>query len=232
MLKRKLYTALVGVLAFASAAPALSAQGIDVKLTINTSNKVVPTDNNGGAWKAAITLDANPGPLPNFVLSGGLPIVYCIDNSRFFNNGTYNMTMLTFGDFLAVAATKPGPFNTIVANDLNAMATIASTYSALAVDAAANGDKQENIWKISNGNVNPATLYPSVTFFDQSANWRVLVDRQDWFGTGNDSRTNGVQTFLVQIEGGQVVPEPASFALVGAGLVALAVVSRRRNNVS
>lgn len=56
------------------------------------------------------------------------------------------------------------------------------------------------------------------------SNWRIILDESAWDAQAHTSYQQGVIT-----EVATVVPEPSTYALMGAGLLALAAAARRRN---
>ncbi|MFN9309316.1 PEP-CTERM sorting domain-containing protein [Gemmatimonas sp.] len=225
MVKRTVMAA-AGLMALAGFASPVSAQ---VNVTVNGSTTEVWADNAtrglGGGWNATIT---GAGPINFLPGSANLPVVYCFDYTRQFSAGkAMNMTLLTFNQFIAGNQTTAAinPWSNINIHELNKMAFLASTYTKVTNTAtvrSANTAIQNQIWDLTLAATN------ETSFADLSASWMVLVDAQDWAGTGQDSRTNGVQSFLVQVQNQSVVPEPSSLVLLVAGAGALSAFGFRR----
>ncbi len=230
MVRKASMMAAAGLMVLGALASPASAQNnvtVNIKSTEVFANNI-PGRGTGGGWNATIT----GGVQPTFILgSAGLPVVYCFDfNRQFAFNSNRTMTLLSFSDFIAGNPSPAiSPWGNINIDDLNNMAFLASGYTAGspndATIRAGNTTIQNDIWNLAAGTTNAAAGFP-----DLSESWMVLVDAQDWAGTGSASRTDGTQSFLVRVQKGSVVPEPSSMVLLVAGFGAVAVFSRRRRD--
>lgn len=180
----------------------------------------------GGGWTATVSgLGAAQGNSIEALT------VYCFDPERFFSyNTSMDYTLLSFSDFVANAGVTSGQrsqnWNQVDLTDLNSMAALAASYS-LGNPGSVNNPIQKAIWDIGTGAANG-------TFnSDLSSNWMVLVDRTAWKNGSSTDKIYGTQSFLVSMPASnQIVPEPSTYALMAAGLIALGVVTRRRKAVA
>ncbi len=157
---------------------------------------------NGGGF----TFNAPNAPIGTFTDY----VAFCIDPTRSFSpTGSYtNYTLYTFGQFVNLGLSP----NQVDENDLMYIASQVESYSGTA--SAASNATQKNIWDVFTGVVANAPVTMETDF-----TWGVLANGQN-------------QTFLVKTSASPSivnVPEPATFALMGFGLMGLAVVARRRN---
>lgn len=211
-------------------AVALSAGTANAQVTTNITvgGQTVYTNNNGGAWSATSSVGLGSASLTSLT-------VYCFDNLRFFTPGAPTAYIaLTFSEFVGNAGAGAGGrgsnWNTVTLADLNAMAGIAATYEAglNASYYAPNTTRQNNIWSIANNAVQGDPSGPSF-----ATSWMVLVDKAEWERglNGQNGQIRGSQSFLIQVPSASTtVPEPSTYALMGAGLLAVGFMSRRRKS--
>ena len=196
------------------ALPATAQAQIDNTVTVSINSFPRPTQGTGwggltgGGFEADFAVD----------FAGGTRtfsdyLVWCIDPSRStWVGATANYQLWSLADF---AASSLGTFyNDPNAGDMNEIASIINdledNWGALSV--ADRKDRQGQAWdRFSGKNFSP---YNGDRNFDGSS-WYVLYS-----GTR--------QTFLTRIPEPSQVPEPASLALIGAGLGGLMVVRRRQ----
>jgi PEP-CTERM motif len=140
--------------------------------------------------------------------------------------------VLTFNEFVTWTSGNRaggyGTYSTMTTNDLANMAQRASSYTRYTASQTvaignANGELQNQIWRIAKGDVNPVALSNALNTM-YATNWRVMVDNR-YFLTA-PVPGDVYQPQLVQVS---TVPEPSTYALMAFGLAGLGAVSRRRN---
>jgi len=221
---RKFITTTAAAMMLGIGATAASAQ---VTTTLTMTSTEVYSNNGGGAWNATSSVGLGTGNLTSLV-------VYCFDDKRFFNfNTPTQYVALTFTQFLNNAGAGPGGrssnWNQLDLQDLNSIVAAIGGYTPNNNSGGirtANGTIQQNIWNIGNSG-NGTYAGPSDAY---APDWMVLVDKTEWErGLNNQNGFQGSQSFMARLPNASTtVPEPSTYALMAAGLAAMAAVARRR----
>jgi hypothetical protein len=198
LLTRVLATAAIAV------APAVATAQTPVTLTI--TGQTIDAGPNGGQFSVSA-----PASLGNF-------LAYCVDRERGFQyNTAYNYRVYTFAAFVAATFTPgTGLQNAQYINELNKMAINAGV---IAANGATKDAAQLNTWAMFAGAGDG-----SGGVFAATDNWRIFVseDAINSQGTLNADRRYGTQTLIA------TVPEPSTYLLMGVGLFAVGIASKRR----
>jgi len=183
--------------------------------------------------------------------------IYCIDFDHTIGSTPFNARVLSFADavnsslsfngidnFTALKRVMGtvgtgGPITNTSAAYLSRLAfTSAMTLQFGALPTTAWDEIHVGLWSAFNTNTifSPDNVGGSVagavaagistassTTYDYS-NWRVILDETAWDAQAHGSYQQGLITEVTS-----VVPEPSTYALMGAGLLALGAVARRRN---
>lgn len=213
-MKRFMFTLMAALFVVIAPVSAQAQQNVTVKFDgTKFSTNVAGYIGSGGGFKFTPTPLVPTPPPVTFVDF----IAFCIDPTRTISVvGTYEYQFFSLGAFVAQNWGASNLANQSL-SDLNFMASVASTYDVTGASVS-NNAKQEQIWDtFTNGNTSAAFTG------DFSQKWGVLANGK-------------TQTMLVRVDypGGDLstVPEPSTYVLTASGLMALAVVARRRKTVT
>lgn len=185
--------------------------------TVRLQNAVFTTQPGGSYGNATggafnFTWNGSNVNAPNAAVTFSDFVAYCIDPNRSFNyNTNYTYQAFALSDLAGIQASYGG--NALVnlsQNDLNEIADLVANYSNVNVT-------QGQIWD----------LFTNVTDAGQT-------DALDGFVVlVGQANSPAPQTFLTRTRPDPlIVPEPSTFALLGAGLFGLGIVARKRKIVT
>ena len=234
------------LLSLATAALIAIPQIAQAQLTMTGNVSGTPVTANNGAQAINATFNGAPGATlvgPFQMTFGGIfgsaiEDIVCVDlNNSFYDGQNYiaNLTLLSSGDFDMTSRTRQGMYYGNAFSSRFVYLKMAWLAEHLYTEPTSEWTGiQGAIWHIATGwNPLGGATNPSVQ------SWLDLVYAAD-LGTVNQNHwavvtdvnvtgaEGGVQEFLVRAN---VVPEPSTYLLMATGLIAMAVVARRRRAV-